>query len=133
MKRLLIAPLALCASVAVASPELEAKVEEMMLTSFKESGIASLDRQKRDAVQKACSSPELPDSATMKKLEEAEMATIQWPSNGDYLGGIGSRVRRSPTAVVASPGPMPRRTTMVAAATTATQWTPRKFLQAPLG
>ncbi|MDX9698514.1 MAG: sulfur oxidation c-type cytochrome SoxX [Rhodocyclaceae bacterium] len=87
MKRLLIAPLALCASVAVASPELEAKVEEMMLTSFKESGIASLDRQKRDAVQKACSSPELPDSATMKKLEEAEMATIQWPSNGDYLGG----------------------------------------------
>lgn len=86
MKKLFIAPLALCASVAFAG-DLETRVEEMMLKSFKANGIASLDRQVRDEVQKACSSPDQPDAATMKRLEEAEMATIRWPADGNYTGG----------------------------------------------
>lgn len=86
MKKLFIAPLALCASVAFAA-DLETRVEEMMLKSFKANGIASLDRQVRDEVQKACSSPDQPDAATMKRLEAAEMATIQWPADGNYTGG----------------------------------------------
>ncbi len=86
MKKLFIAPLALCASVAVAA-DLEARVEEMMLKSFKANGIASLDRQVRDEVQKACSSPTLPDAETMKRLEAAEMAKIQWPADGNYTRG----------------------------------------------
>lgn len=83
MKKLMFAPLALFASVAIAS-DLEARVEEMMLSSFKATGIATLDRQVRDEIQKACSSPTDPDSETMKRLEAAEMETIKWPSNGDY-------------------------------------------------
>lgn len=86
MKKLFIAPLALCASVAVAA-DLDARVEEMMLKSFKENGIAKLDRQVRDEVQKACSSPTQPDAETMKRLEAAEMAKIQWPADGNYMGG----------------------------------------------
>ncbi|PTD96061.1 sulfur oxidation c-type cytochrome SoxX [Pseudothauera lacus] len=70
-----------------ADQALEARVEEMMLTSFKATGIASLDRQVRDEVQKACSSPVQPDAETMRRLEEGQMATIQWPSNGDFTGG----------------------------------------------
>ena len=53
----------------------------------KANGIATLDRQKQDEVQKACSSPTLPDAETMKRLEAAEMATIQWPTDGNYTGG----------------------------------------------
>ncbi|MFU2487494.1 sulfur oxidation c-type cytochrome SoxX [Thauera sp. WH-1] len=86
MKKLFIAPLALCASVAFAA-DLETRAEEMMLKSFKANGIASLDRQVRDEVQKACSSPDQPDAATMKRLEAAEMATIKWPADGNYTGG----------------------------------------------
>lgn len=87
MKKLFIAvPLALCASVAVAD-ELQAKVEEMMPSSFKANGIASLDRQKQDEIQKACSSPAPPDAETMQRLQAAEMAKIQWPAGGNYTGG----------------------------------------------
>ena len=76
MKKLfIVAPLALCASVAMAD-ELQAKVEDMMLKSFQANGIATLERQKQDEVQKACSSPTFPDADTMKRLEAAEMATI---------------------------------------------------------
>lgn len=85
-KNLLLAPLALFASVALAS-DVDARVAEMMKTSFKANGIASLDRQVQDEVQKACSSPNPPDAATAKHLEEAQLATIKWPEGGDYTGG----------------------------------------------
>ncbi|MGL1834796.1 sulfur oxidation c-type cytochrome SoxX [Rhodocyclaceae bacterium SMB388] len=86
MKKLIFAPLALFASIAVAS-DLEARVEEMMVSSFKASGIATLDRQVRDDIQKACSSPTDPDPETMKRLQAVEMETIKWPSDGDFYEG----------------------------------------------
>lgn len=86
MKKLMLAPLALFASVAIAADS-ATPIEVMMKSSFQANGIASLDRQTQDEVQRACSSPNLPDAATMKRLEEAEMKTIQWPANGDYYQG----------------------------------------------
>ncbi len=86
MKKLLIAPLVLFTSVALAS-DLEQRIEEMMVSSFKATGIAGIERQTRDEIQKACSSPNDPDRETMKRLEAAEMATVQWPANGDYWQG----------------------------------------------
>lgn len=86
MKKYLIAPLVLFASVAVAS-DLEQRVEEMMVKSFKATGIAGIERQTRDEIQKACSSPNDPDRETMRRLEAAEMETIQWPTDGDFWQG----------------------------------------------
>lgn len=86
MNKLILAPLALCASIALAADP-ATPVETMMKTSFQANGIASLDRQIQDEVQRACSSAALPDAATMKALEEAEMKTIQWPADGDYYQG----------------------------------------------
>lgn len=87
MKKLFIAlPFVLGASVANAD-QIQTKVEQMMVSSFKANGIASIDRQKQDAVQKACSGLTPPDAETMKKLEAAEMATIKWPSDGNFTGG----------------------------------------------
>lgn len=85
-KKLLIAPLVLVASIAFADDP-AAKATEMMKTSFKPNGIATMDRQVQDELQKACSGPDAPDAATMQRLQEAQMKTIQWPSDGDYTGG----------------------------------------------
>ena len=87
MKKLIYAlPFVLATSFAQAD-ELQAKVEQMMVSSFKANGIASLDRQKQDAIQKACSSLTPPDAETMKRLEAAEFETIKWPADGNYTGG----------------------------------------------
>lgn len=82
-KMLMIAPLALCAGLAMA----DGKFEKMIQSSFKANGQATMDRMKQDAVQAACSDPAGVDDATRKKLEEAEMKTIKWPSDGKYWEG----------------------------------------------
>lgn len=86
MNKMMFAPLALFASVAFAADP-ATPIEMMMKSSFQANGIASLDRQVQDEVQKACSSATQPDAATMKRLEAAEMKTIQWPADGDYYKG----------------------------------------------
>ena len=68
--------------------EVRAKAAAMMKASFKERGIAKLDRLDQDATQAACSeigagtvSPE-----AAKKIESANLASIKWPADGKYLG-----------------------------------------------
>ena len=101
MKKLICAlPLALAASFAHAD-ELQGKVEQMMVDSFKANGIASIDRQKQDAIQKACSSLTPPDAETMKKLEAAEMATISGRPTATTPAATGRKGRRSRPAVAA--------------------------------
>jgi L-cysteine S-thiosulfotransferase len=66
--------------------ELDAAALAMVKSSFREQGIAKLDRIEQDEVQKACSGEKDPDAATIKRLEAAQLATIKWPSDGKYLG-----------------------------------------------
>ena len=54
--------------------------------SFREQGIARLDRLDQDAIQRACSAERPPDAAVAKQLEAQQQATIQWPKDGIYLG-----------------------------------------------
>lgn len=86
-KMLMIAPLALCASVAFADAKMDGKVQEMIQKSFQAKGQATMDRMKQDEVQKACSSPDTLTDARRAELEAAEMKTIKWPSNGDFYKG----------------------------------------------
>lgn len=60
--------------------------QEIMKTSFREQGIAKLDRIAQDDVQKACSAETPPTDAVTKQLEAAQLATVQWPKDGAYLG-----------------------------------------------
>jgi sulfur-oxidizing protein SoxX len=60
----------------------------VMKTSFNERGQAKLDRLDQDEAQKACS---IPPSATLPKevvarIEEINLATIKYPSDGKLLG-----------------------------------------------
>jgi len=74
-----------CASVP-SDAELDAAALAMVKNSFREQGIAKLDRVEQDEAQKACSSPAQPPEAVTKKIEAAQMATVKWPSDGKYVG-----------------------------------------------
>jgi len=58
----------------------------MIQSSFRDQGIAKLDRLKQDLGQKACSSATAPSEAVAKQIEADALATIRWPQGGNYIG-----------------------------------------------
>ena len=65
---------------------LDQLAQDIMKTSFREQGIAKLDRLTQDELQQACSGEKPPAEAVAKRLEAAQLATIKWPADGIYLG-----------------------------------------------
>lgn len=74
-----------CASVGAPS-SLDQAFTTMLKASFRNEGIATVERLDQDATQAACSTGQAPDEATAKRLETAALATIQPPTDGRYLG-----------------------------------------------
>ncbi|MDG0857005.1 sulfur oxidation c-type cytochrome SoxX [Roseateles puraquae] len=66
--------------------QLDQQADAMMRASFREQGIAKLDRLNQDDAQRACSQAKPPSAAVTKKIEAAQMATIKWPADGQYIG-----------------------------------------------
>ena len=68
----------------------DAAFAAMLTSSFKDKGIAKLDRLKQDATQAFCSDPDAasgPDAAARREaIEAANLATVKWPSDGQWLG-----------------------------------------------
>jgi L-cysteine S-thiosulfotransferase len=58
----------------------------MMKSSFREQGIAKMDRLNQDAGQAACSSDKAPPEAVAKLIEAENLASVKWPSGGQYFG-----------------------------------------------
>ncbi len=79
-----------CESTPGASAEQRAastiEAKQMIEHSFTAKGQAGVDRLTQDPLQQACSSETAPSAATLKVLEAAEMAKIQPPADGRYLG-----------------------------------------------
>lgn len=74
-----------CASMP--SPqELDQQALAVIKSSFRDQGIAKVDRLNQDLGQQACSSDTPPSEAVAKQIEAASMATIKWPAGGQYLG-----------------------------------------------
>jgi sulfur-oxidizing protein SoxX len=90
MKTLRLALAASIGLVACASTPDPAALDRMasdaIHASFRDQGIAKLDRLDQDAIQRACSSDRAPDAALVKQLEAEQQATIRWPQDGVYLG-----------------------------------------------
>ena len=74
-----------CASAPTAG-DLDQQTLAMLKASFRDQGIAKMDRLNQDLAQKACSSEVAPPAAVAKQIEAEALATIQWPSGGQYLG-----------------------------------------------
>jgi len=76
-----------CAT-APSDAETSAKATAMLKASFKESGQAKLDRLDQDETQKACSvgAGKAPPKDVVERIEKVNLATIQWPADGKFLG-----------------------------------------------
>ena len=102
--RFRIAAAALVAAVTVVgcatapSPaDLDKQADAMIRASFREQGIAKLDRLDQDLGQKACSSADSPPDAVAKQIEAEAMASIRWPQGGNYIGDwkVGERLAQN--------------------------------------
>jgi sulfur-oxidizing protein SoxX len=88
-----------CASAppAPSKAELDAQALAAIKAAFRDRGIAKVDRIQQDLGQQACSSPTPPSDEVAKRIEAEAMATMKWPTNGQYLGDwrIGERIAQS--------------------------------------
>jgi L-cysteine S-thiosulfotransferase len=66
--------------------ELDAQAQAMMRAGFRDQGIAKVDRIQQDLAQSACSSETAPPEALAKQVEAEALATLRWPTGGQYLG-----------------------------------------------
>jgi L-cysteine S-thiosulfotransferase len=66
--------------------DVDAQFAAMMKASFRDQGIAKVDRLDQDLGQKACSSDVAPAEATTKQIEAQNLASIKWPAGGQYFG-----------------------------------------------
>ena len=76
-----------CATVAPA-PDYDAAMAEMLKSSFRDQGIAKVDRLQQDASNAECSAAEgkaLPE-ARSKAIEAANLATVKMPADGKLIG-----------------------------------------------
>ena len=82
-----VASLTGCAAVAPA-PDYEMLVSEMMKASFRDQGIAKVDRLQQDMSNVECSKSEgkaLPE-ATARAIEAVNLKTVKLPSDGKFIG-----------------------------------------------
>jgi sulfur-oxidizing protein SoxX len=88
--------LASCSTLPPAG-ELDKRAAEAIQTSFREQGIAKLDRIKQDLAQAACSGDKAPDQATAERIMADARASVKWPAGGWYIGDFreGERIAQS--------------------------------------
>jgi len=79
--------LAGCAAVAP-KPDYDAMVNKMMMASFRDQGIATVDRLKQDASNEACSDAQGKDlpQAKAKAIEAENLKTVKLPADGKFIG-----------------------------------------------
>ena len=93
-----------CASLAPlpSSAELDKMTADMVRAGFRDQGIAKIDRVTGiDETLRLCNAADVAgkplDAATAKRLEEANLKTVKWPSDGKFLGDWkqGERIAQS--------------------------------------
>ncbi len=77
--------LAGCASLP-SSQELDSQAQAVIKTSFRDQGIAKIERINQDLGQAACSSDKPPSDAVAQRVMDEAKASVKWPSNGQYIG-----------------------------------------------
>jgi L-cysteine S-thiosulfotransferase len=65
---------------------LDKQTDSMMRGSFREQGIAKVDRLDQDPAQKACSAAKPPSAAVAQKIEAQQLAVVKWPADGQFIG-----------------------------------------------
>lgn len=75
-------------AMAPTAQEVEAATQQVIKSSFRDQGIAKMDRLTLDASNKACSDAAgAPlDAKLAKSIEESNLKTVKMPSDGKFLG-----------------------------------------------
>ena len=81
-----LALLAASTAQAQSARQLDQQTAAMMQASFREQGIAKIDRIAQDDAQKACSQAKPPSAAVAKKIEAAQLASVKFPADGQFIG-----------------------------------------------
>lgn len=72
------------------SADYDKMTAEVVKASFQDRGIAKLDRLEQDMANKECAAASVAgkpiEEKVAKAIEEAEMKTVKWPSDGKFLG-----------------------------------------------
>ena len=68
------------------SQELDQQAQAAIKASFRDEGIAKVDRINQDLGQSACSSDKPPPDDVAKRVEAEALATIRPPAGGRYIG-----------------------------------------------
>jgi L-cysteine S-thiosulfotransferase len=79
--------------------DLDAQSKAMHMSSFRDEGIAKLDRLNQDLGQAACSSDKPPPEAVTKQIEAQNLATSKWPAGGQYFGDFAAGERLAQSGV----------------------------------
>lgn len=66
--------------------DLDREALAIIKSSFRDQGIAKVDRLVQDDTQQACSGDKPPAEAVAKRIEAENLATVKWPSGGQYFG-----------------------------------------------
>lgn len=74
-----------CASLPSAQ-ELDREALAVIKASFRDQGIAKVDRLQQDLAQQACSSDTAPTDAVADRITAQALATVKWPTGGQYFG-----------------------------------------------
>ena len=79
--------LAACASQ-VPAPDYDALVTQMMTASFRDEGIAKVDRLKQDEANEACSKAQgaSPPDEVVGAIQQAAMNSVKLPTDGKFIG-----------------------------------------------
>jgi L-cysteine S-thiosulfotransferase len=87
-----------CAAMAP-TPDYDARMAALLKSSFRDQGIATVDRLQQDASNVECSASKgLPLSeARTKAIEAANLATVKMPSDGQFIGDwkVGERLAQN--------------------------------------
>ncbi|HEY6513014.1 MAG TPA: sulfur oxidation c-type cytochrome SoxX [Burkholderiaceae bacterium] len=68
------------------SAELDREAVAAMKASFRDQGIAKVNRLDQDLGQAACSSAQPPAPEVAKRIEAESLASVRWPAGGRYVG-----------------------------------------------
>ena len=74
-----------CASLP-APQDLDREALAVIKASFRDQGIAKVDRIQQDLGQSACSSPTPPSEAVAEQVMAQAKAAVKWPTGGQYIG-----------------------------------------------
>ncbi len=74
-----------CASLP-SSQQLDAEAQAAIKASFRDQGIAKVDRIQQDLGQAACSSDKPPSDAVAEQVMAQARASVKWPTGGQYFG-----------------------------------------------